>query len=59
MHGGDLHLVPFFDLSSRIGSARAVQRFGAAVIAEDPEFRVQADGNALKAIRARTHRILR
>jgi carboxyl-terminal processing protease len=59
VHGGDLHLVPFSNLASRRGSAQVVTRFGAAVVAEDPELRVRADGNALEAIRARIHRILR
>ena len=59
VHGGDLHLVPFADLTGRSGSARVVKRFGAAAAVEDLELRVRSDGNALKAIRARTHRILR
>jgi carboxyl-terminal processing protease len=59
VHGGDLHLVPLADLTSRSGSARIVRRFGAAAVAEDPGLRVRADGNALEAIRARTRRILR
>jgi hypothetical protein len=59
VHGGDLHLVPFAHLASSSGSARVVKRFGAAAAIEDLELRVRADGNALEAIRARTHRILR
>lgn len=58
-HGYDLHLIPAAEVPDWGRSPRVVRSFGAATLVEDPGLRVGAEGNALEAVRTRTHRILR
>lgn len=56
--GHHLHLLPASSLAELPGFRRVVARFGAALVVDNPNLRVNAEGNALGIIRKRTHRIL-
>jgi carboxyl-terminal processing protease len=55
----ELQLIPVTNLVDETDWQKALERFGAAAIIKDSATRIGATGNALEAIRARTHRILR
>jgi carboxyl-terminal processing protease len=59
VQGEDLHLVPVGRRPDGPESGQLIEPFGAAVVLEDRGLRVAAEGDALEAVRARTHRILR
>jgi carboxyl-terminal processing protease len=59
VEGRELQLVPITNLVDEADWDKTVERFGAAAVVKDSAARIGAAGNALEAIRVRTHRIQR
>jgi carboxyl-terminal processing protease len=59
LEGHGLELIPVTNLVDEADWEKVLERFGAAAVVKDAATRIGAAGNALEAIRARTHRILR
>jgi len=57
--GHDLQLIPVTNLVAEADWDKVLERFGTAAVVKDAATRIGAAGNALDAIRARAHRILR
>jgi carboxyl-terminal processing protease len=57
--GHEQQLIPVTNIVDEAEWQKVLERFGAAAVIEDAATRIGAKGNALEAIRARTHRILR
>ena len=57
--GHELQLIPVTNLVDEADWEKVLERFGTAAVVKDAATRIGAAGNALEAIRARAHRILR